>query len=151
MYETSKEANNDAKKLEKDKKGEQKQVNEWVENVAKKHYHPFTSKSDIMEMISSKMKEMNEIDKDDKLPGFLKAKAIKSRGEVGTMTAPAQPKTKPGVKPDTRPGERPRKNPYQPPFPRKDPHPKAINPETVMPSEVAESKKIPVIKPVQKK
>jgi len=131
------------------KKG--KEINEWVENVAKKHYHPFTSKSEIMEMISSKMEEMNEIDNDNKLPGFLKAKAIKSRGEVGTMTAPAQPKTKPGVKPDTRPGERPRKNPYQPPFPRKDPHPKAINPETVMPSEVAESKKIPVIKPGQKK
>ena len=31
-----------------------------VENVAKKHYHPFTSKNDIMEMIMSKMENVKD-------------------------------------------------------------------------------------------
>lgn len=125
-------------------KREGKEINEWVEDVAKKHYHPFTSKGDIMEMISSKMEEMNEEGGDNKLPGFLKAKAIKSSGgDVDTMDAPAPavPKTKPGTKPVTKPGETPKKTPYKPPFPRKNPHPKALS----------ETEKVPVVKPGEKK
>jgi hypothetical protein len=127
-------------------KRENKEINEWVEDVAKKHYHPFTSKNDIMEMISSKMEEMNEEGKENKLPGFLKAKAIKSSGG-DVVTAPATPKTKPTTKPGTKPVVKPTpKTPYKP-GPGTNPHPKGLKEDEEEISEAPKTNKIPVVKP----
>jgi hypothetical protein len=40
------------------KKKENKSINEWVDDVAQKHYRPFTTKNDIMEMIMTKLDEV---------------------------------------------------------------------------------------------
>lgn len=107
------------------KKKENKSINEWVDDVAQKHYRPFTTKNDIMEMIMTKLDEVEMEESEvgvEKLPKFLKYQAIKGSGAA---PAPAEPKTKPGTKPTPKqnPGERP-KTPYQP-GPGINPSPKA--------------------------
>jgi hypothetical protein len=90
------------------KKKESKSINEWVDNVAKKHYHPFATKGEIMEMITNQMTEVEtEEEVDEQAP------------------APAVPKTRPGEKPGTKPTTTPKKTPYHNPGPGTEPHPKA--------------------------
>jgi len=125
------------------KKKENKSINEWVENVAQKHYHPFTTKNDIMEMIMTKLEE-TEVETNEevteKLPKFLKYQAIKGSGAA---PAPAEPKTKPGTKtpPKQNPNERP-KTPYRP-GPGINPAPKA----GVRSNRLTETNNVPVTKP----
>lgn len=90
------------KKPSKEKKKETTETKEWVENLAEeKFFHILTSKNEIMEMISSKINEVNGI----KFPEMFKYDALKSMdGEVkesGTTTkpAPVKPKVDPGTKP----------------------------------------------------
>lgn len=90
------------KKPSKEKKKETTETKEWVESLAEeKFFHILTSKNEIMEMISSKINEVNGI----KFPEMFKYDALKSMdGEVkesGTTTkpAPVKPKVDPGTKP----------------------------------------------------
>ena len=92
----------DSKKLKGKKKKKTSETKEWVENLAEeKFFHILTSKNEIMEMISSKINEVNGI----KFPEMFKYDALKSMdGEVkesGTTTkpAPVKPKVDPGIKP----------------------------------------------------
>jgi hypothetical protein len=101
---------------------EQKEVNNWVNNLAESNfYHSFTSKEEIMELISTKLTEAdmavahgpNVKKGHNGVPEFMSYESIKS---AGPATAP----TKPTVKPGTKPGEKP-KTPYNP---GKKPNPK---------------------------
>ena len=110
------------------KKKNKENVNEWVENVAKKTYHPFTTKNDIMEMIFNKMEEVGEEVEvprkvGGKLPGFLTSRAIKSAG--ADAPAPAKPKTRPTTEPGTTPRKSPNWDPFRKPDPGLNPRPKA--------------------------
>ena len=127
-------------KLKKEKDSDDKKtIKEWVDSVADKYYHSFTSKNDIMEMIATKMKQAQT---GEKLPKFLSYKGIMG-GEV--ETAPAVPKTRPTTKPGTTPKTppTPRKTPYRP-GPGINPHPKALSENE--PLEVEEGK-VPVSNP----
>jgi hypothetical protein len=126
-------------KLKKEKNTEEKEtIKEWVDSIADKYYHPFTSKNDIMEMIATKMKQVQT---GEKLPKFLSYKGITGSVE----TAPAEPKTRPTTKPGTTPKTppAPRKTPYRP-GPGINPHPKALSENE--PLEVEEGK-VPVSNP----
>ena len=101
---------------------EQKEVNNWVNNLAESNfYHNFTSKGEIMELISTKLTEQdvavahgpNVKKGHNNVPEFMSYESIKS---AGPATAP----TKPTVKPGTKPGERPK----TPTSPGKKPNPK---------------------------
>lgn len=123
------------KKIDKNKNGKidsedfkllkkKKDVKEWVENLANENFHSFTSKNEIMELIQTKLNEV-EVGPDVKkghngIPEFMSYDAI-SNAEVKessptTKPAPTKPKVNPGTKPKT---------PYQP-GPGKNPKPKAL-------------------------
>lgn len=122
---------------------ENKSINEWVDGVAQKNYRPFTTKGDIMEMIMTKLDEV-EVETNEEvtetLPKFLKYQEIKGGGAA---PAPSVPKTKPGTKtpPKQNPNERP-KTPYKP-GPGTNPSPKA----GVRSSNLTETNNVPVTKP----
>jgi hypothetical protein len=101
-HEKDKKKVNDAKELlaKLTKKSEDKSLNEWVQNIVEKNYHPFTSKNEIMEMIHAKLTEQ----KHQEYP-------VKPEIEVDPDT-----ETKPGVDPD---------DPFRDPHPGIDPNPKA--------------------------
>lgn len=81
-------------------KREQVEVSEWVEKLAEQKYHSFTSKKEIMEMIGSKMNEVevgpNVKKGHNDIPEFMTYDSIKN-SEV--EVAPAKPKVEPGQKP----------------------------------------------------
>jgi hypothetical protein len=92
----------DSKKLKGEKKKKTVETKEWVENLAEeKFFHILTSKNEIMEMIDSKINEVNN----SKFPEMFKWDSLKSmNGEIkesGTTTkpAPVKPKVDPGTKP----------------------------------------------------
>jgi hypothetical protein len=100
---------------------EQLEMNEWVTNLAEKNYHSFTSKNEIMELISNKLNEseVHEFGPDVKighngLPEFMTYDSIVSNAQPTI----APPKIKPGTTPK-------RKNPLQP-GPGPNPKPKAL-------------------------
>ena len=100
-----------------------KQVNEFVNNVVAKKYHTLTTKSEIIEMVKSKMntivsEDLNER-KIPKLPEFLSFDSIVSAGKP--EEAPVQPE----VIPDAPPKETPRRedNPRKRPFRRPNEEP----------------------------
>jgi hypothetical protein len=116
----------DSKKLkgEKKKEGKKKksETKEWVENLAEgKFFHILTSKNEIMEMISSKINEVNNT----KFPDMFKWNTLKSMdGEIkesGTTTkpAPVKPKVDPGTAP--KPSVIPQIIPKQRPKAERDP------------------------------
>jgi hypothetical protein len=118
----------------------QLEVNEWVSNLAETNYHSFTSKNEIMELISMKLNESDshEFGPNVKtghngLPEFMTYDAITSAAQPAPTIAP--PKTKPGVAPK-------RKHPLQP-GPGPNPRPKAIRAE----EELGEQQQSPVIAP----
>lgn len=99
----------------------QLEITEWITNLAETNYHSFTSKNEIMELISMKLNESavahqmgkNVTTGHNGIPEWFSSKSI-----TGNNPAPviAPPKTKPGIKPK-------RKTPYQPgpgPNPRPD-------------------------------
>jgi hypothetical protein len=96
------------------------EVNEWVSNLAETNYHSFTSKNEIMELISMKLNESDshEFGPNVKtghngLPEFMTYDAITSSQTAPTI---APPKTKPGTTP--------KKTPFRP-GPAVNPKPKA--------------------------
>ena len=100
----------------KNVKREGVETKNWVKNLVENEYfHNFTSKNEIMELISKKLTEnTNPVAKKSNLPDFLTSKAIKASvkrkqsNEAGPATAP----TKPVTKPDTKPGKP--AGPYKP-------------------------------------
>lgn len=97
-------------------------INEWVDSVVGKNVHPFTSKSEIMELIRKNIQEQEMVDTEidtETLPEFLTFDAIKA-----AQPAPAEPTTKPTTRPG-KPDQKPRpRTPYQP-GPGINPRPKA--------------------------
>jgi hypothetical protein len=109
---------------------EKNEVEEWVLNLAESKFSTFASKSDIMSVITEKVKEAaiampatKPTKGHNGVPEFMTFDAI-----VGTQpeTTPAQPE----VIPDAPPTEKPSKpkTPYQP-GPGTDPKPKAMGEE----------------------
>lgn len=105
-------------------KRENTEVKSWLETIAEDNFHSFTSKNEIMELIQTKLNEV-EVGPNVKkghngIPEFMSYDAI-SNTEVKessptTKPAPTKPKVNPGTKPKT---------PYQP-GPGKNPKPKAL-------------------------
>lgn len=98
----------------------QLEINEWVSNLAETKYHSFTSKNEIMELITMKLNEseIHEFGPNVKtghngLPEFMTYDAISSSQAAPTV---APPKTKPGTTP--------KKTPFRP-GPKVNPKPKA--------------------------
>jgi hypothetical protein len=101
-------------------KESQLEINEWVTNLAETNYHSFTSKNEIMELISMKLNESEQHQYGpgvtvghNGIPEWFSSKAIKGNNPAPVI---APPKTKPGTKPK-------RKSPYEPgpgPNPRPD-------------------------------
>jgi hypothetical protein len=101
-------------------KESQLEINEWVTNLAETNYHSFTSKNEIMELISIKLNEseVHEFGPNVKtghngLPEFMTYDAISSSQAEPTI---APPKTKPNTTP--------KKTPFRP-GPKVNPKPKA--------------------------
>ena len=101
-------------------KESQLEINEWVTNLAETNYHSFTSKNEIMELISIKLNEseVHEFGPNVKtghngLPEFMTYDAISSSQAEPTI---APPKTKPNTTP--------KKTPFRP-GPAINPKPKA--------------------------
>ena len=120
----------------------QLEINEWIGNLAETKYHSFTSKNEIMELISIKLNEseIHEFGSNVKtghngLPEFMTYDAITSAQPAPTI---APPKTKPGTTP--------KKTPFRP-GPRVNPKPKAMATE----QEIGEQKEAPTIAPPKTK
>ena len=131
--EVKEELKGNQKKIDKNKNGKidpedfkllrkKKDVKEWVENLANENFHSFTSKNEIMELIKTKLNEV-EVGPNVKkghngIPEFMSYEAILDVQDSSTITkpAPTKPKVNPGIKPKT---------PYQP-GPGKNPKPKAL-------------------------
>jgi hypothetical protein len=103
-------------------KESQLEINEWVGNLAETNYHSFTSKNEIMELISMKLNESeihefgpNVTKGHNGIPEWFSSKSI-----TGNNPAPviAPPKTKPGTTPK-------RRTPFQP-GPGPNPRPDAV-------------------------
>jgi hypothetical protein len=89
----------------------QLEINEWVSNLAETKYHSFTSKNEIMELISMKLNEseVHEFGPNVKtghngLPEFMTYDAITSAAQPAPTIAP----------PKTKPGTTPKRNPFRP-------------------------------------
>ena len=100
----------------------QLEINEWIGNLAETKYHSFTSKNEIMELISMKLNESeihefgpNVTKGHNGIPEWFSSKSISNNNPAPVI---APPKTKPGTKPK-------RRNPYQP-GPGPNPRPDAI-------------------------
>lgn len=111
----------------KDKKHEDvNEVEEWVLDLAESKYSQFTSKKDIMNIISEKMETLNPMPSSkpkkghNGVPEFMTYDSI-----IATQPSPAKPDVDTPVKPKTP--EKPSKprTPYQP-GPGTDPKPKAL-------------------------
>ena len=105
------------------------EVEEWVLNLAESKYSEFTSKKDIMNIISEKMETFQPMPGKAKkghngVPEFMTYDSIVAGG---TETKPAPSPNQPDVSPDAPPREKPSKpkTPYQP-GPGTNPKPKAL-------------------------
>lgn len=99
-------------------KGEKKEVKEWLETVAESKFHSFTSKNEIMELVKTKLNEVevgpNVNRGHNGIPEFMSYDAISSvevdESSPTTKPAPTKPKVDPGTKPRTpyspKPGEK---------------------------------------------
>jgi hypothetical protein len=115
---------------EKDGEENKSEIEEWVLNLAESKFSHFTSKSDIMGIITEKVKEAaipmpatKATKGHNDVPEFMTFDAI-----VGAEPAPTP--AQPEVIPDAPPTEKPSKpkTPYQP-GPGTDPKPKAMGEE----------------------
>jgi hypothetical protein len=111
-----------------------KNINEFVNNVVDKKYHTMTTKSEMVELVKSKMKTVVSEDLTEKrmskmprIPEFLSFDAIMSSGKP--EEAPAQPEVIPDTPTRETPSreDNPRKRPFRNPNeePAVDPDPKA--------------------------
>jgi hypothetical protein len=105
------------------------EVEEWVLNLTESKYSEFTSKKDIMNIISEKMETFQPMPGKAKkghngVPEFMTYDSIVAGG---TETKPAPSPNQPDVSPDAPPREKPSKpkTPYQP-GPGTNPKPKAL-------------------------
>lgn len=108
---------------------ENNEVEEWVLDLAESKYSSFTSKKDIMGIISEKMETFQPMPGKAKkghngVPEFMTYDSIAAGG---TETKPAPSPNQPDVSPDAPPREKPSKpkTPYQP-GPGTNPKPKAL-------------------------
>lgn len=100
----------------------------WVNKLVENKYHSMTTKNEIMELIQTKLNEVETMAPMPKkvkrghngIPEFMSYDAIKGSEPA---VAPTKPTTKPTTKPDTRPKP---KTPYQP-GPGTNPKPKALS------------------------
>jgi hypothetical protein len=108
------------------------EVKEWVEKLVENKYHSFTSKNEIMELISVKLNESDTMVQHgpkvkkghNGVPEFMTYDSIVDAAEPKTAptTKPA-PTKEPGTKPT--PNKDPRKTPFRP-GPGPNPKPKAL-------------------------
>ena len=108
------------------------EVKEWVEKLVENKYHSFTSKNEIMELISVKLNESDTMIQHgpkvkkghNGIPEFMSYDSIVGAAEPKTAptTKPA-PTKEPGTKPT--PNKDPRKTPFKP-GPGPNPKPKAL-------------------------
>jgi hypothetical protein len=108
------------------------EVKEWVEKLVENKYHSFTSKNEIMELISVKINESDTMVQHgpkvkkghNGVPEFMSYDSIVDAAEPKTAptTKPA-PTKEPGTKPT--PNKDPRKTPFRP-GPGPNPKPKAL-------------------------
>jgi len=108
------------------------EVKEWVEKLVENKYHSFTSKNEIMELISVKLNESDTMVQHgpkvkkghNGVPEFMSYDSIVDAAEPKTAptTKPA-PTKEPGTKPT--PNKDPRKTPFRP-GPGPNPKPKAL-------------------------
>lgn len=118
--------NKSFKNIEKKVEESVSDVEEWVLDLAESKYSQFTSKKDIMNIISEKMETLNPMPSlkpkkgHNGVPEFMTYDSI-----IATQPAPAKPDVDTPVKPKTP--EKPSKprTPYQP-GPGTDPKPKAL-------------------------
>jgi hypothetical protein len=122
-------------KILKGQKKKATKINEWVDSLVEKRYHPVATKNELMEAIKTKITAMEAtvipMPKKAKkghngIPEFMTYDAIAG---AEPKTTPTEPETLPKTKP-TKPAE-PRENPRKSPFrkpdenPRVKPNPKA--------------------------
>jgi len=90
-------------------------LNEWVDNIVSKNVHPFTSKNDIMNLITDKLNEQNVAEPEVKkgVPNFLTYDDIKNAGDDREVEV-AEPIVKPGTRPTTTPNPKKPLDPYKP-------------------------------------
>ena len=107
-------------------------VKEWVEKLVENKYHSFTSKNEIMELISFKLNESDTMVQHGSkvkkghngIPEFMSYEAIVDAAEPKTApTTKPSPTREPGTKPT--PNKDPRKTPFKP-GPGPNPKPKAL-------------------------
>lgn len=107
-------------------------VKEWVEKLVENKYHSFTSKNEIMELISLKLNESDTMVQHGSkvkkghngIPEFMSYEAIVDAAEPKTApTTKPSPTREPGTKPT--PNKDPRKTPFKP-GPGPNPKPKAL-------------------------
>jgi hypothetical protein len=108
------------------------EIKNWVEDIVENNYHPFTSKNEIMELIKTKLNEVETSSipmpatKAKKghngVPEFMTYDAIMGSSE--TKEKPAPTETPVRERPKTTPGEKPKKPSYIP-GPGPDHKPKA--------------------------
>lgn len=113
---------------------ENTEIKNWVEDIVENNYHPFTSKNEIMELIKTKLNEVETAaipmpsTKAKKghngVPEFMTYDSIMSSSE--TKEKPAPTETPVREKPIPTPGEKPKKPSYIP-GPGPDHKPKALS------------------------
>jgi len=122
-------------KILKGQKKKATKINEWVDSLVEKRYHPVATKNELMEAIKTKISAMEATvipmpNKPKKghngIPEFMTYDAIAG---AEPKTTPAEPATLPKTKPTkpSEPRENPRKSPFRKPDenPRVKPNPKA--------------------------
>ena len=120
---TSLKDKKDWKKLKK----ESIEAKKWINKLAEEKFHSFTSKNEIMELIQSKLSEIDSVEPQygskvkkghNGVPEFMTYDSI--------VASSSEPATKPKVKPGTKPAptKDPRKFPH--PGPGPNPKPKAL-------------------------
>jgi hypothetical protein len=117
-----------------------KNLNEWVDTLVEKSYHPLTTKGDMMEAISKKIKTAAIA-----MPASKPKRGHNGVAEFMEYNNPEPEKQEPDIEtmpaePDTKPRERP-KHPGQRPNDNPDPAPKAKAKQKISPKE-AKSKVI---------
>ena len=111
-----------------------KNLNEWVDTLVEKSYHPLTTKGDMMEAINNKIKTAAI-----PMPASKPKKGHNGVAEFMEYNNPEPEKQEPDIEtipaePDTKPRERP-KHPGQRPNDNPDPAPKAKVKQKISPKE----------------
>lgn len=108
----------DKEEKKSEKETDKKETKEWLETIAENNFHSYTSKNEIMELIKTKLNEV-EVGPNVKkghngVPEFMSYDAIANtevkESSPTTKPAPTKPKVDPGTKPKTpwspKPGEK---------------------------------------------